>query len=543
MSTPICDLAPSYWLLFGENVPPLIYYTQIPNLLISLLLAVVVLLLNRRALSNQILFITLFSFCTWIFFNQMFWATNRGDVIMFSWLMDILVEPLVHIGIFYLLYTLITQKDASFKAKLFFGLLYLPIPILLPSALTLSALDIQSCLATEGPIALFYTYLVEIVATLSLFVFLVTHYIKSTEKNKRKEILYLGLGGLLLLFAFSWGNITGSITDDWELGQYGLFGMPIFIAFLVYSIVKFGTLHMKVLATQALVVSSLCMLFALLFIHDIATARWVIGVNFLVFAVLGYQIIRSVQREIAQREKIELLAHDLDTANHKQENLLHFITHEVKGYLTKNKAVFASVVEGDFKDVPPTLLDLAKRALEDTDKGVATVRDLLDSSNLKKGTTEYKKEPFDFKALVEDSVLGFKQQATERRLSLTLEVTPGTYQCVADHEKLQRHVIRNLIDNALRYTKEGEIHVSLSSSGKTIHFKVQDTGVGISEEDKRYLFTEGGHGKDSIKINVESSGYGLFIAKVVVEAHKGKIWVESWGPGKGATFFVDIPCA
>ena len=55
------------------------------------------------------------------------------------------------------------------------------------------------------------------------------------------------------------------------------------------------------------------------------------------------------------------------------------------------------------------------------------------------------------------------------------------------------------------------------------------------------LFTEGGHGKDSIKVNVHSTGYGLFIAKEVVEAQGGKIWAESEGQGKGSTFIVEFP--
>jgi signal transduction histidine kinase len=67
--------------------------------------------------------------------------------------------------------------------------------------------------------------------------------------------------------------------------------------------------------------------------------------------------------------------------------------------------------------------------------------------------------------------------------------------------------------------------------------------VGITSEDREKLFTEGGHGVNSIKINVHSTGYGLFIAKKITDAHKGKIWVESEGAGKGSTFFVELPVA
>ncbi len=65
--------------------------------------------------------------------------------------------------------------------------------------------------------------------------------------------------------------------------------------------------------------------------------------------------------------------------------------------------------------------------------------------------------------------------------------------------------------------------------------------MGSSEEDKKRLFTEGGHGKESQKVNVHSTGYGLFIAKNVTEAHGGTIRAESTGPGQGSTFVVELP--
>jgi signal transduction histidine kinase len=59
----------------------------------------------------------------------------------------------------------------------------------------------------------------------------------------------------------------------------------------------------------------------------------------------------------------------------------------------------------------------------------------------------------------------------------------------------------------------------------------------------KHLFTEGGRGKESTKVNVDSTGYGLFVAKSVVEAHGGKIWAESEGKGKGSRFTVELPIA
>ncbi|HHT9130106.1 MAG TPA: sensor histidine kinase, partial [Candidatus Brocadiaceae bacterium] len=100
---------------------------------------------------------------------------------------------------------------------------------------------------------------------------------------------------------------------------------------------------------------------------------------------------------------------------------------------------------------------------------------------------------------------------------------------------------RNIIQNSINYTPSGSITASLKKVGKSFVFSVKDTGVGITEEDKKRLFTEGGHGKDSQRVNAHSTGYGLYIAKNIITAHGGTIRAESEGTNKGSTFIVELP--
>jgi signal transduction histidine kinase len=114
---------------------------------------------------------------------------------------------------------------------------------------------------------------------------------------------------------------------------------------------------------------------------------------------------------------------------------------------------------------------------------------------------------------------------------------------VGDAPQIKDHVLRNLIENAIYYTTTGSVTVHLSRKDKKLVCTVTDTGVGITPEDMKVLFTEGGHGKDSVRTNVHSTGYGLFIAKEVAEAMNGTIKVESAGEGKGSTFTLEFPAA
>lgn len=256
-----------------------------------------------------------------------------------------------------------------------------------------------------------------------------------------------------------------------------------------------------------------------------------------------YEAELKAANEAVYKHSLELarLTKELAEANAAQENLLHFISHEIKGYLAKSEAGFAAIVEGDYGDVAPQLKGMASAALADVRKGVNTIMDILDASNLKKGTVSYKRETFDFGKAVEKIAHELQAAAQECSLTLTYNASPETLMVNGDKEKLLRHVIRNVIDNSIKYTKHGSVSVTLSKAGDVVQMTVQDTGVGITADDMARLFTEGGKGKDSIKINVHSTGYGLYIAKQIVEAHGGKIWAESDGAGKGSRFIVQFP--
>ena len=126
---------------------------------------------------------------------------------------------------------------------------------------------------------------------------------------------------------------------------------------------------------------------------------------------------------------------------------------------------------------------------------------------------------------------------------LELIASDSAFMVNGDEMKLREQVMRNLVDNAIKYTPTGSVRVLVTSTDDRAVFSVQDSGIGISEEDLSRLFTPGGKGSHSSDVNAESTGYGLFIAKQIVEAHGGRIWVESRGTGAGSQFFVELPLA
>lgn len=257
-----------------------------------------------------------------------------------------------------------------------------------------------------------------------------------------------------------------------------------------------------------------------------------------IIAILSTTLIFIWERRAVMLAKLSLA---LEEANKEQESLLHFISHEVKGYLTKSQAAFAAMLEGDFGEIPEKLRTAATAELADTRKGVDTVMEILSASNFEKGTVNFKMEPFDFVSAVREDLVALTKSASERGVTIHASLPDESYEIVGDKHKIAEHLIRNLIDNAIKYSPKGKVEVSVARTDGHIRFSVKDTGVGLTEDDKKMLFTEGGKGKDSLKVNVESTGYGLYIAKQIAEAHKGNIWAESEGRGKGSLFIVELP--
>lgn len=325
------------------------------------------------------------------------------------------------------------------------------------------------------------------------------------------------------------------ILNNSDFIQFGAVFLLPFIVMTSYAVYRHRLFDLQVVTTGFL--GFIVTVFS--FVNIIySTSISAIAINIAAFTIVLIGSIKIMKDTL----NLKRLTEELTKTNQRQETLIHFIGHEVKGFLTKAEGAFSILIDGDLGVLPDGLKSFVERSLAETRGGVSSVSDILKASNLKKGTVEFKKEPFDLKALVVQAVDRVRTTAETKGLTLALNITEGDYQMVGDKGEIGDHVLRNLIDNAINYTPTGSVIVSLKRSEKgSITFSVQDTGVGISNEDKVYLFTEGGHGKESMKVNVHSTGYGLFIAKTVTVAHGGTISTESEGPGKGSTFIVEFP--
>ncbi len=184
--------------------------------------------------------------------------------------------------------------------------------------------------------------------------------------------------------------------------------------------------------------------------------------------------------------------------------------------------------------------DLLNAAKDDCDRLGKLIKELLDLSKLESGKQEMRMEKINVKELLEESIKPLRLPFQEKHISLALEIANNVQDFTGDRQQLS-WVITNLANNALRFTpEEGSVRISARGQRDGICFSVTDTGPGIPEQSRESIFDKFVQVKEPAETTPGSVGLGLAIAREVVEAHRGRIWVESV-EGKGSTFFVTIP--
>src|SRR3989338_7972753 len=434
-----CEWDTVRFSVFSENVfDPFIYYSHITPLVLSALVGLYVIWNSPKQLVSRILFAITALFSLWVFFDLIVWATDRPDFTIFFWSTINLIEPLIYLASIYFIQVFITKGDTSFKNKLLLTLPLVPIILLTPTDFALIGYDLSNCDrdAIEGPLA-HYGYLVEIFYVLYIAVFSLERVRKTTDRIARRQMELAAIGVLLFLLTFAWGNIVGSFSDDWRMPQWGLFGMPIFLAFLSYLVVKYELLSIKVLGAQVLVASLVALIASeLLFVRSYGN-RVLVSITLGLAVVFGFFLVKSVKREVQQRELIQKQEQELEVVNAQQVNLLHFIRHEIQGYLTKSEAGFSAIADGDYGAIPEQLKTMSQGALADVRKGVSTVMDILSASDLKKGTVSFKRDVFDFRVAVKAIVAEQQVAAQAKGLQLDVQMTDGKYRMQGDEEKIR----------------------------------------------------------------------------------------------------------
>jgi signal transduction histidine kinase len=523
------DSNPTFLGLFDFSIAPsFLYYSYIPIMLLLLFMGTWIYSSGKKKLTNQLFFGFTIVYVVTLINEIILWTASSVSVVHFGWQMIAPLKFFAALLFFTFALSFIEKKDLSNKQKIILFVLSLPVFALIPTTFNISYFDYEYCEGVNGYLR-YYIYFIEFYF-LSMIMYL--GYKRSNKEHRGVAVFTVTASIMLAILMFA--NIIGDQTLLYEVDIAGPFGILLFAAGLTFTIVKYKTFDIKLLGVQGLVFVLAFLSFAALFIRSIANIKIVLLVNLVATIVVGHFLVKSVKIVERQRQLLE-------KANQNQESLLHFITHQVKGYMTKSRNIFDGLLAGDYGPLQDEKMkEIVKYGFDSETKGVETVQSILRASDLKTGRTEFKKERTNLSKLVAELSERAKEAALKKGLDFTFEIEPNI-EAMVDPLRIGE-VFKNLMDNAVIYTIKGQVHVILKRDADSqIKFAVIDTGFGLTAEDKAKLFTEGGKGTDSIDVNIDSTGYGLFIAKKIVDQHDGKIGAHSDGRDKGSEFFVILP--
>ena len=251
---------------------------------------------------------------------------------------------------------------------------------------------------------------------------------------------------------------------------------------------------------------------------------------------------------IKLEKEVEKATHDLKKANVQLKKLdaaksefISIASHQLRTPLTVIKGYISMMLEGNFGQLTDSEKESLEKVFESNERLIQLVENLLNISRIESGRLQFNFEEVDFSKMVASVVEELSGYVKKKNLRLEYKPPAKPLPLVKLDEEKIRQVVMNLVDNAIKYTKQGGITVRVEQSRENITFCVSDTGMGISEADLANLFKKFSRGSGTSLVHTEGTGLGLYVASIMIESHQGRIWAESAGEGKGSKFCFALP--
>ena len=246
------------------------------------------------------------------------------------------------------------------------------------------------------------------------------------------------------------------------------------------------------------------------------------------------------------REKIGTLVslHDITREKMIENMKTEFVSisaHQLRTPLSAIKWTLRMLLDGDLGSISEKQKEFLEKTYKSNERMITLINDLLNVTRIEEGRYIFKVFLFDIEEICQAIVDSFQERAKQKNLKLVFEKPEEKLPKIRlDNEKISL-AIQNLVENAIRYTPaNGEVTVSLRRANMSIELCIRDTGIGIPNDQLDRVFSKFFRGANVMRIDTEGTGLGLYIAKNIIEAHKGRIWFES-KEDEGSTFCFKLP--
>ncbi|MBL7131500.1 MAG: GAF domain-containing protein [Candidatus Omnitrophica bacterium] len=250
---------------------------------------------------------------------------------------------------------------------------------------------------------------------------------------------------------------------------------------------------------------------------------------------------QELEIKVKQRTKeLSEALEEIKIITKRKSDFVSAVSHELRTPLTSIKGYAALLSAGKLGEISTPVKERLEKINKHSDGLSQLINNILDISRIESGRVEMKIEDINLKDLLDSLADLFTPQFKEKQIDFRQELPENLNTMPADKNQLQR-VFINLIGNALKFTPaKGKITVRIKKINEFIQIDVEDTGKGIAEKNLNKIFEEFYREDNEVNQNVKGTGLGLSLVKYIVEAHKGKIWVNS-KLNQGTTFSFTFP--
>jgi len=242
--------------------------------------------------------------------------------------------------------------------------------------------------------------------------------------------------------------------------------------------------------------------------------------------ILSYFITHSIEKLAeASRMKMEFLT---------------IMTHQIRTPFTNLRWVVDLLVTNKVGSLSKKQNEYLEILKENSERLEELINKIVTVSKIEQGEFHTEKGEFSLEELVARVVKESRVYATASNIEVKTDISKDIPKLFADKGQITE-VIENLLNNAIKYSKKkGKVKISATMKEKKVYVEVKDSGLGIPEEDQKYIFRKFFRSQNAIKHKTQGSGLGLFIIKSIIKAHKGKVGFSS-KKGKGTIFWFTLP--
>jgi signal transduction histidine kinase len=255
------------------------------------------------------------------------------------------------------------------------------------------------------------------------------------------------------------------------------------------------------------------------------------------------EVVNLSQRLLKKRTgELEQASVEIAKLEEEKSRFLRFLgiaAHDLKAPLTAIQGFLWIMLGGYSGEITEKQRNMLERSTFRIKELLNLISDLLDIPRIETGQIVEEMKQTSMGKVIKDSIRDMREMAKQKKLKLEVELPPALPRIYGSAPRLQQ-VITNLVSNAINYTPEGSVTIRVAEKKNEIQVEVVDTGIGVPADDLPRLFEDFFRASN---VEAKGTGLGLSISRRVVEAHGGKIWVESPCPetGKGSKFTFSLP--